>query len=179
MFSDLFKMYANKNIELRAIAKTAYEFGKTIAQEPSAGMSLGLDEHALRRQGEYIVILRGMVEAIHARPVPDLPYTHPCQFPIDLSEEYKQFTTDENPIPINEDTQLLCQYWMVLSTELAKSQSAGLAGSLTDADYARAVTTLDVIQQYRDEMEARPVIDLPETAFPEATLGKPSARVKK
>jgi hypothetical protein len=178
MFADLFQNYPNKNVELRAIAKTAYEFGKNIAQEPSAGMSLGLDEHALRRQGEYIEILRGMVEAIHARPIPDMPYVHPTQFPIDLSDEYSQFTTDEHPMPINEDTQLLAQYWMMLASELAKSQSAGLAGSLTDADYARAVTTLDVIQQYRDEMEVRPTIDLPETAFPEATLGKPSARTR-
>jgi hypothetical protein len=177
MFSDLFKEYPNKNMELRAIAKVAYEFGKTIAQEPSAGVSLGLDEHALGRQKQYIEILTLQIEAIHERPVPDMPYIHPTQFPIDLTEEYEQFTVDGKPI--NEDTQLLAQYWMAIATELAKSQSAGLAGSLTDADHTRATTMIGVITQYIEEMEERPVIDLPETAFPEAGLGKPSSTRKK
>jgi hypothetical protein len=173
---NLFKNYPNKNVELRAIAKACYEFGKTIAKEPSAGMSLGLDEHALTRQGDYVGIARGMVEAIHKRPIPDMPYVHPEQFPIDMTDQYQQFTVDD--IPINEDTELLAQYWLMLAVELAKSQSAGLAGSLTDADHNRSVNQLDVIDQYLTEMANRPVIDLPETAFPEAELTRPSAKKK-
>jgi hypothetical protein len=171
MFKELFKEYANKNSELRAIAKTAYEFGYTIAQEPSAGMSLGLDEHALTRQTSYVDTIRGMIEAIHKRPIPDLPYVHPLQLPIDFTKEYLQFTVDD--LPINEDTQLIAEYWMMLAVSLAKSQSAGLAGSLIDADYNRAVNHLNVITQYLDEMALRPVVDLPETAFPEAGLNPP------
>jgi len=53
-FSDLFKVYNNRNSELRSIAKTVYEFGKTIAREPSAAHSNGLDEHAIQRQRSYV-----------------------------------------------------------------------------------------------------------------------------
>ena len=49
-FEALFKKYPNRNAELRAVANAAYEFGKTIAKEPSAALSSGLDEHAIKRQ---------------------------------------------------------------------------------------------------------------------------------
>jgi hypothetical protein len=172
-FEDLFKVYANKNMELRAIAKAAFEFGATIAMEPSANMSIAIDEHAMARQRSYISSLTGQLEAFHQRPVPDMPYLHPTRFDIDLSEQYKQFTKDG--LPINEDTQLLAQYWMACAVELAASQSAGLAGSIIDADYNRVITHLGVISQYLDELERRPAVDLPETAFPGAALEVPSS----
>ena len=171
-FEKLFKVYPNKNMELRTVSKAAYEFGRNIAQEPSAGMSLGVDPHSLERQRSYVEILRGQLESFHARPIPDMPYLHPERFDIDLSEPYKQFTKDG--LPINEDTQLLAQYWMACAVELAASQSAGLAGSLIDADYNRIVTHLGVITEYLNEVENRPVVDLPETAFPAAGLEVPS-----
>jgi hypothetical protein len=171
-FEDLFKTYPNKNAELRAICKAAYEFGATIAQEPSAGMSIGLDEHAIARQRSYVVSLRGQLEAFHSRPIPDMPYVHPVRFDIGLSEPYKQFTKDG--MPINEDTQLLAQYWMICAVEMAASQSAGLAGSIIDADYDRIINHLGVITQYLDELETRPAVDLPETAFPGAELETPT-----
>jgi len=171
-FEDMFRIYPNKNAELRAICKAAHEFGNTIAQEPSAGMSIGLDEHAIARQRSYVQSLSGQLEAFHARPVPDMPYVHPIRFDINLSEKYRQFTKDG--MPINEDTQLLAQYWMICAVELAASQSAGLAGSIIDADYNRVVNHLGVITQYLDELENRPVVDLPETAFPGAALEVPS-----
>jgi len=166
--SELFVVYPNKNSELRSIAKVCYEFGKTIAQEPSAGQSLGLDEHAILRQRNYVTIVAGMINAIHARPIPDMPQVHPLQLPIDLSDPYKQFTEDD--LPLNEDTELLAEHWLFLAVALAKSQSACLAGSLIAADHARATTQLGVITQYLDEIESRPDIDLPETAFPGAEL---------
>jgi hypothetical protein len=100
-----------------------------------------------------------------------MPYVHPTQFPIDLSEVYTMFARDGNPL--NEDTELLCEYWMVVAVELGASQSAALAGSLTDADYNRVVNDVKVITQYLDELDKRPVIDLPETAFPGAELETP------
>lgn len=175
-FEELFKIYPNKNVELRAVAKVAYEFGKNIAQEPSAGMSIGLDEHAIKRQTTYIEVAKGYVEALHQRPVPDMPYVHPCRFDIDISEPYKQFTRDD--IPINEDTQLLAQYWMILAVELAASQSAGLAGSLIKPDYERVINHIAVIAQFLEEMATRQTPDLPETAFPEAMLEVPTKKAK-
>jgi len=170
-FEDLFAIYPNKNIELRAISKAAYEFGRTIAAEPSAGMSIGIDEHALARQRSYVTSVNGQLEAFHERPVPDMPYVHPQRFDIDLSKPYEQFTQDG--LPINEDTELLAQYWMVCAVELAASQSAGLAGSILDADYTRIKNHLGVITQYLNELETRPAVDLPETAFPAAALNVP------
>ena len=49
-FEELFVIYPNKNAELRMVAKVAYEFGRNIAKEPSAAVSIGVDEHAMKRQ---------------------------------------------------------------------------------------------------------------------------------
>lgn len=175
-FEDLFVIYPNKNIELRACAKIAYEFGRNIAQEPSAGLSIGLDEHAIGRQKQYLARMGDMVEAFHARPIPDIPYVNPTRFDVDLSDPYKQFTQDG--LVLNEDTQLLAQYWMIIAVELAASQSAGLAGSLIDADHGRIVNHLAVIQQYVNEVAERPIPDVPETAFPGAALEVPGKKGK-
>lgn len=172
-FSELFKKYPNKNAELRGAAKVAYEFGMNIAQEPSASMSLGVDPHAMKRQREYVQIITGYIENLHNRPVPDMPYVHPIRFDIDFTEEYKQFTKDG--LPLNEDTELLAQHWMFVAVEMAASQSAGLAGSLTDADYQRLKNHIGVISQLLDEIEKRGVADMPETAFPAAALETPSS----
>lgn len=171
-FSEAFKVYPNKNAELRAVAKIAYEFGMNISQEPSAGQSLGLDEHAIARQRSYVTTFQGYLNALHDRPIPDMPYVHPARFDINLSEEYKHFTKEG--IPINEDTELLASYWMIAAVELAASQSAGLGGSLTDADYGRVTNHAAVISQLLDEIEARGNIDLPETAYPAAILEVPA-----
>ena len=175
-FEELFKVYPNKNVELRACAKIAYEFGRNIAQEPSAGLSIGLDEHAIGRQKQYLIRMADMVEAFHARPIPDMPYVNPTRFDVDLSDPYLQFTQDD--LVLNEDTQLLCQYWMVVAVELAASQSAGLAGSIIDADYNRVVNHLAVIKQYVEEVAERPIPDVPETAFPGAPLEVPGKKGK-
>ncbi len=175
-FEELFKVYPNKNVELRACAKVAYEFGRNIAQEPSAGLSMGLDPHAIGRQKQYLIRMGDMVGAFHARPIPDIPYVNPTRFDVDLSDPYKQFTQDG--LALNEDTQLLAQYWMIIAVELAASQSAGLAGSLIDADYNRVVNHLAVIQQYVNEVAERPIPDVPETAFPGAALEVPGKKSK-
>lgn len=172
-FEDLFKVYPNKNVEGRTVAKAAYEFGRNIAYEPSASMSIGLDEHAIKRQRQYIASMRGYLDAFHDRPLPDSPYTHPTRFDIDLSDPYMQFTKDG--LPINDDTELLCQYWMMLAVNVAASQSAGLAGSLIDADYERCVNLVSTIEQFVNEIETRETPDLPETAFPAAELQVPSS----
>jgi hypothetical protein len=176
-FEELFKEYPNKNPELRAAAKVCYEFGMNIAKEPSAGMSIGLDEHAIKRQRTYVRAAQGYLDALHNRPIPDMPYVHPTRFDIDLSEIYTQFTKDG--LPLNEDTELLAQYWMIMAVELAGSQSAGLAGSMIDPDFERCNNHLAVITQFVDEMEARDMPDVPETAFPGAILEVPGKKTSK
>lgn len=175
-FNDLFKLYPNRNLELRSVVKQVYEFGKTIAREPSAAHSNGLDIHALKRQRSYVDHALKMVEAINAKPIPDNPASHPTDLPIDLSEAYITFTTDVggNQIPLNEATQLLAESWMVCAVELAKSQSAALAGALVEFDYERARNNLTVLAKLLDEIEARPFLDLPETAEPGSTYGPAS-----
>ena len=180
MFSELFKVYNNRNSELRTVAKTVYEFGKTIAREPSAAHSNGLDEHAIKRQRSYVEYAESMVAALAAKPIPDKPGSHPIQLPIDLSEEYITFSSDVNgsKIPLNESTQLLAESWMMVATELANSQSASLAGSLVSFDSERALNNLGVISKLLDEIEARPFLDLPETADPGSHYGVATKTVK-
>ncbi len=176
-FGDFFQVYPNRNLELRSIVKQAYEFGKTIAREPSAAHSNGLDEHAMARQRSYVDHSLQMVDAINSKPLPDNPASHPTQLPINLSEEYITFTTNVEgaAVPLNEATQLLAEAWMVFAVELAKSQSASLAGSLVEFDYTRATNNLLVIRKLLDEMEARPFLDLPETSEPGSAYGTGSA----
>jgi len=176
-FNDLFKKYPNRNAELRAVAKSAYEFGKTVAQEADAALGSGMHEHAIGRQQSYLDYLETLVEAIHAKPIPDLPATHPTGFNINLSEPCVMFVQDINgeQVPLNEQTELLAQYWMLTAVELAQSQSASMAGSLTEFDFKRAMNNIGVMRKLLTEMTSRPVLDLPETAVPGAALMAPTS----
>jgi len=171
--NDLHKTYPNRNIGLRSAAKQCFEFGQTIAREPSAAHSNGLDEHAIKRQRQYIQKARDVVERLHARPIPDRPASHPTQMPINLSVPYIYFTVslNDSEVPMNEATQELAENWLTMAVELAKSQSAGIAGSLVEFDYTRAVNNLLVLEQLVDEIAARPTVDLPETSDPGSTHG--------
>lgn len=172
--NDLHQEYPNRNIGLRSAAKQCYEFGQTIAREPSAAHSNGLDTHAIGRQRQYIQKARDVVERLNARPIPDRPASHPTDMPINFTVPYIYFTENINgeEVPMNEATQELAENWLTMSVELAKSQSAGIAGSLVEFDYQRAMNNLDVLEQLVDEIEARPIIDLPETALPGSTHGQ-------
>ena len=167
-FNDLFQVYPNRNSELRTIAKTMFEFGKTIAREPSAAHSNGLDEHALNRQKSYVVYAESMVTALNTKPLPDNPASHPTNLPINFSDPFETFTTGVGgeEIPLNESTQLLAEKWMICAVEIAKSQSAAMAGSLVNFDYERAMNNLGTLSKLLVEIEKRPFLDLPETAEP-------------
>ena len=171
--NDLHQVYPNRNSELRSVAKQCFEFGQTIAREPSAAHTNGLDEHAIMRQEQYIAHARDMVESLNASPIPDLPATHPTQMPIDFSVEYIYFTEDldGNQVPLNEATQLLAEKWFLTAVELARSNSASMAGSLVEFDYLRAVNNINSIEKLLTEIKARPFIDLPETALPGSSHG--------
>ena len=171
-FSDLFKVYPNRNPELRAVAKKAYEFGRNIAQEPSANLTMGILDAAVERQVEYIARTKEMVTALASRPIPDKPAVHPTNYPIDLSKPYPQFRSDihEKDIPLNEETELIATAWMELAVGLAMSNSASIPGSMIEHDKGRALKNLDVISKYMDEFKKRPILDIPETAEPGAEL---------
>ena len=166
--NDLHLVYPNRNNELRGVAKQLFEFGQTIAREPSAAHTNGLDHHAIERQKTYVAHSRNMVEKLNDSPIPDRPATHPTQMPIDFSKEYIYLLDDVNgtKIPLNEATQLLAEGWLITAVELAKSNSAAMAGSLVEFDYLRAVNNIDSIEKLLLEIEARPFLDLPETAQP-------------
>lgn len=175
--NDLFQVYHNRNHELRTVAKQLYEFGKTIAREPSAAHSNGLDEHAIKRQETYIQHAKDMIGALNAKPIPDNPATHPTDMPVDFSEIYVTFTVDVNgnQVPLNEATQMLAEKWFLTAVELVKSQSASMAGSLVSFDHERAINNVDTLEKMLDEIKNRPFLDLPETAAPDSTYGPRSS----
>jgi len=172
-FNAQFKVYPCKNPELTMIARQFFEYGKTIAKEPSASLSSGLDDHAIKRQSDYIARCVLMVEALHAKPQPDMPATHPTNYPANLTPPYQTFVEDINGenVPINEMTLLLSQMWMNCAVELVASQSANLAGSTTEFDYQRTINNLAALKKLLDQMAAAPPVDLPETSLPGSDIG--------
>jgi hypothetical protein len=174
--NDLHQEYPNRNSELRSVAKQCYEFGQTIAREPSAAHTNGLDEHAIERQTAYIAHATKMVTALNASPIPDLPATHPTQMPIDFSVPYIYFTEDlnGNEVPMNEATQLLAEKWLLTAVEMAKSNSAAMAGSMVSFDNERAANNIASITKLLQEIKDRPFLDLPETANPGSAHGSRS-----
>jgi len=174
--NELHQIYPNRNNELRTVAKTLYEFGQTIAREPSAAHTNGLDEHAIKRQEQYLLHAKDMVNRLNARPIPDRPATHPTQMEIDFSIPYTYFLEDlnGNKIPMNEATQGLAEGWLLTAVELAKSNSAAMAGSLVSFDYERAINNIEVLEQNLVEIKNRPFLDLPETANPGSEINSRS-----
>ena len=166
--NDLHMIYPNRNNELRGVAKQLFEFGQTIAREPSAAHTNGLDEHAILRQKTYVAHARSMVQSLNDRPIPDRPATHPTQMEIDFSVPYVYFveSLNGNKVPMNEATQTLAEGWLITAVEMAKSNSAAMAGSLVSFDYERAMNNIAAIEKQLSEVESRPFLDLPETAQP-------------
>lgn len=174
-FNELFKVYPNRNSELRSLVKMFYEFGKTVAAESSAAHTYGLDEHTVTRQRSYIVKANSKLEALGKRPLPDRQGAARVQLPIDMSEAYETFVTDMagNNIPLNEATQLLSEHWMLLAAEVATSNSAALPGSIVKKDLVRALEAVAVIEKHVDEESVDihsdgpdAFMDLPITAEP-------------
>ena len=171
-FADLFQIYPNYNPELRMIAKVAYEYGRNIAESPSAAATIGVLDHEIKRQDQYISRMNDMVDSLHDKPIPDKPQVHATGYDIHLDEEYPMFQTDVNgnEVPLNEFTELVAIKWMEFAVELAMSNSAAIPGGLIDFDHIRARNNLAVLGKLMDEFRNRPMIDVPETAEPGAPL---------
>jgi hypothetical protein len=172
-FNELFQVYPNRNSAVRAVVKKAFEYGANVSQEQSAAMSSGLQDHALKRQRAYVERIRAAVERLAAKPIPDLPRSHPVQYEIDLSTPYNHFTTDKSgtQIPINEDCQSLSEKWMTFCVELALSESAGIAGSLLSFDKERALNNIGVIEELLDEIEIMDPLDMAESNLTSSSYG--------
>ena len=174
-FAELFRSYPNRNAELKAVALKLYEFGRTIAVEPSAGVTQGLDKFAIARQRSYLTQALGFADALNASPVPDRPGSHPTDFPVDLSRPYETFYQEEGEngarLPLNEHSNLLAELWMMTAVDMINSQSAALAGGLLSFDHVRAVENFKSISKLLDVIEDLAPVDLPETASAAALLG--------
>jgi hypothetical protein len=179
---DLFRLYPCLNPELRMVANQAYKFGKQIAQEPSAALSAGLDEHAIRRQNEYLEYMVSMVDSLKSKPIPDWVRTHPTNWQADLTERYQTFVAGPSgeEIALNDQTLMLSELWLIFSAELLMSQSANMAGSLYEKDYERAQNNLGVLQKMVKEIASRPeFLDLAELGVAGAELKTTVTAVKK
>lgn len=166
-YEDLYGVYPVKNVELKSVAEFAYEVAYTVSSEQSAGATMGLDEHAMGRQRQYLENVRARVTALADRPIPDLPATHPILFNCDLSAMPPSMGVAGKTL--NSDAEAVATLWMQFAYELVKSNSAGLGGGLTSFDAKRAVQNVDAIDQFLASIEAAAEVDFPETAAPEAT----------
>lgn len=168
-FEDLFGTFEYKNTELGSVSDFAYEVCVTTAREQSAGTTMGLDAHAMGRQRQYIANARQRLDGLINRPIPDLPAVHPLLFNT-VQEAPEMVSVDGKPL--NSDAFAVAQMWQMLSFEMLRSNSAGLGGGMTSFDGARAHQNVTAIEQFLEAIESAADVDFPETAAPEATVGK-------
>jgi len=168
-FSELFGTFEYKNTELGSLADFCYECCWTTAVEQSAGTTMGLDEHAMTRQRQYLQNARDRLAGLRDRPLPDLPAVHPMLFSTTL-EEPSMISVDGKPL--NTDAAATSQMWIMISYELLKSNSAGLGGGLTSFDASRCENNIASVEQFLLSVESAASVDFPETAAPAAVPGK-------
>lgn len=168
-YAELFGTMKYKNTEVGFVAATAYEAACNTAEEPSGGMTTGLDEHAMARQRGYVAHIRAILDGAIMRPVPDLPFTHPNMYE-QVFTAPSMITVDG--VPLNQSTLALSQQWQILCNELLGSNSAGMGGGVLAADADRFVNIVAALEQFLDSLEAAPSPDFPETAAPSALRTK-------
>jgi len=165
-FEDLFGTWTVKNQELKSVADFANECAVNTAKEQSAGMTIGLNEHAMTRQAGWIKNIASRVESLAQRPIPDLPATHPVGFEVDHAPSPELITVDGKDL--NSDATAVCSMWQTIAYELVKSNSAGLGGGLTSFDATRTRSNVASLEQFLLAVQDAGDVDFPETAAPEA-----------
>jgi len=168
-YNELFRTFEYKNSELGSVANFAYEAAVNTAEEQSAGMTTGLDEHAQRRQIGWLDHISARIDGVASRPTPDLPATHPNLY---KQEHVAPETITVDGIPLNHDTLTMSQMWQILANELLSSNSAGLGGGMHEPDADRAVNIVESMRQFLASLSGAPAVDFPETAAPAATKSK-------
>jgi len=168
--ASLSKEYPNKNPELRRVAKYAWECAHNTVKEGSAGSTIGADEHFVKRQKEFVSGFEALLEELKSSPIPDVFGMPDTKFPIRLDDTPKMISTDVSgdEIPLNEDLQLVTIEWVTLANMLARSNSAGIRGSIIEHDYERAVNQAKVITKRINGIEKGPKPDFSATSDPGA-----------
>ena len=166
-FADLFGVFPVRNAELRSLSDFCNEAAYNTAVEPSAGLAIGLDEHAVARQRGWIQNARERAAAIADRPIPDLPGTVDIKYDCDYSKVPQMVTKDNRPV--NGDTEALCITWQTIARELVASNSAAIGGGMLTADSNRLSKNIDALEQLVGTIEKANVVDFPMSAAPEAT----------
>jgi len=173
-FADLFGPRQYKNPEVFLLATTAHEAARNTAGEASASLTVGLNEHAITRCRDWVSRFSGLLEAVHNQPAPDYTKVHPILLDTEWYEP--EMPVDSNGEPLNQTTYTLLTKWQIIADELIKSNSAGLGGGMSDADYIRAKNNVDALSQLLDAIEAAGDTDFPETAEPAAPQGKKASK---
>jgi hypothetical protein len=139
-------------------------------------LTIGLDEHAIKRMRGWLKNANERAEALSERPIPDLPTTAAIKYDCQYAEVPVLKSKDGKAI--NGDSEALCIMWQTVAFELAKSNSAAIGGGLTEPDSIRLVANLAAIDQFLGSIEAASEVDFPMTAAPEAEASSLATRKK-
>lgn len=165
-FSDLFGTFPVRNAELRSVADFCNEAAWNTAEEPSAGLTIGLDEHAIKRQRGWLKNVRERAVALAERPIPDLPGTVAIKYDCQYGDVPQMKTKDGKAV--NGDTEALCIMWQTVAYELVRSNSAAIGGGLIAPDSERLNANITALEQFLDSVEQATLVDFPMSAAPEA-----------
>jgi len=166
-FQELFGIFPVRNAELRSVADFANECAHNVAEEPSAGLAIGFDEHAVKRFAGWLTNLVERADAIIARPIPDLPTTHRIKFDCQHDEVPSLKSVDGKAV--NGDAEALVIMFQTIAYELSHSNSAAIGGGVIEADGIRLKANLAAVEQFLSSIEEGTEVDFPNTAAPEAT----------
>jgi len=178
--ADLFGTFAVRNAELRSLADFCYECAHNVSEEPSAGLAIGFDEHAILRIRGWLANAKSRSEALTLRPVPDLPTTAKIHLMAQHDEVPSLNTVDGRAV--NGDAEALVIMFQTVAYELTHSNSAAIGGGLIPPDAKRLSQNLDSISQFLDSVETageEAAVDFPNTAAPEAEAQSLSNRTSK
>lgn len=115
-----------------------------------------LHDDDLRRQRSYVVSMREAIAKAVARPVQDLPESHP--------EIYELPDLEPRDEIENDVCQLLVQNWEDFIIECVRSNSSRYPNSLTSHDEVRLIKILDNIDRDLDYAQRDLPLDLPDSA---------------
>ena len=167
--AELFGVFPVRNAELRSLADFCYECAHNVSEEPSAGLAIGFDEHAIIRFRGWLANAKSRAEALAARPVPDLPTTAKIHLMAQHDEVPSLNSVDGRAV--NGDAEALVAMFQTVAYELTHSNSASIGGGLIAPDAKRLTQNLDAVSQFLDSVEtsgSEAPVDFPNTAAPEA-----------
>jgi len=167
--SQLFGVFTVKNVELLSLADFMFEACCNTAAEQSAGMTTGLNAHAIKRQAGWIDSARARLIAVADHPQPDMPASHPITY----DREFKMpdmILVDGQAL--NTDAEAIATSWQLICYELMKSNSGGLGGGMSAFDADRCEQNIASVEQLVAAIASTSqTVDFPETSDPAALPG--------